>query len=143
MTGSSPLSPPHDCASYTQSSAPITDLLARLAASLPPEDAQYLAAQLDERLTEALPPHMKTEDAALAARALELRLNTLQELYPLRAAALYLRTLIFALASLFEEDRLHSLDGTTLRLIIDCLHRAEAVIDSRCLACPLSPVTRQ
>ena len=68
------------------------------------------------RLAVLLPAGVQRVDAALAARALELRLNTLQELYPLRAAALYLRTLIFALASLFEEDRLHSLDGTTLRL---------------------------
>lgn len=120
------------------------DFLARLSAVLTPEDVQYLSTQMNERLSTFTPAYADspTPKARMAAAALDAKMEALQEMYPLRAAALYLRTVIFTVATLFEENRLHRLDGETMLALIDCLHRAESVIEERCVNCPLTHTVR-
>lgn len=71
-----------------------------------------------------------------ARRGMAVRMEILQEVYPLRAAALYLRVLLNVLAGLFERDELGSMNDGMMRLLIEGLQRAEAVIEARCVDCP-------
>lgn len=64
------------------------------------------------------------------------RMEILQEIYPLRAAALYVRVLLNVLAGMFERNELASLNGEMMGLLIDGLQRAEAIIEARCVNCP-------
>lgn len=71
-----------------------------------------------------------------ARRSMAARMELLQEIYPLRAAALYLRVLLNILAGLLERGGPASVSDEMMLLLIDGLRRAEAVIESRCMNCP-------
>ena len=71
-----------------------------------------------------------------ARRSMAARMELLQEIYPLRAAALYLRVLLNILAGLLERGGPASGSDEMMLLLIDGLRRAEAVIESRCMNCP-------
>ena len=73
-----------------------------------------------------------------ARRSMAARMELLQEIYPLRAAALYLRVLLNILAGLLERGGPASVSDEMMLLLIDGLRRAEAVIESRCMNCPRS-----
>ena len=68
-----------------------------------------------------------------ARRSMAARMELLQEIYPLRAAALYLRVLLNILAGLLERGGPASVSDEMMLLLIDGLRRAEAVIESRCM----------
>ncbi len=54
----------------------------------------------------------------------------------IRAAPLYLRVFLNVLAGLFERNELNSMSDDMIRLLIDGLHRTEAIIETRSINCP-------
>ena len=151
----------------------LAQILFKLSAFLPPEDAREIARQMEEHFPADLLPSMSAglDMALLAARhtdseyprlfmgggngvreerdglrgcieegsarrSMAARMELLQEIYPLRAAALYLRVLLNILAGLLERGGPASVSDEMMLLLIDGLRRAEAVIDSRCMNCP-------
>lgn len=155
----------------------LTQILFKLAAFLPADDAVAIVEQIDRLMPSDVSANIVADmntgaDLTLAALAhvdpehpklftaspeayvthrgssslddflqgpestLGTKLDLLQQMYPARAAALYLRVLLNIVANLFEQNAMHALSGDLLHLLITGLLRAEAILDARCMDCP-------